>query len=238
MKSLRRSSAFTIVELLIATTIMTIISGLLLTMFDQTSKSWIYTHGNVERNQSARISFDILTRDLQQALVYPGRVEFYGYSNSVFFCSVSTPLSNAVSDIAEVAYTWSSNNTAGVTNLYRYYTPPTMPYTNLYWNPYATIDVFTNLASSFGATNIVAEHVIDFSLTYYDTNGVAYSSWDSKNGLTVMQSNLPASVFIRMTILDQAAAKRVSMGVALENVTNEFARTFETLVAIPTAPTP
>ena len=59
--------AFTIVEVLVASSVLLMIVVLLLNMVTQTSKSWKATTGKIEQFRAARDAFDTMTRRLGQA---------------------------------------------------------------------------------------------------------------------------------------------------------------------------
>lgn len=67
MKEPWRNRAFTLVELLVAMAITTVILALLLHMIGSSSSQWKSTHDNAEAYQAARAAFDSLTRTLSQA---------------------------------------------------------------------------------------------------------------------------------------------------------------------------
>jgi len=164
-------------------------------------------------------------------------LNYYGHSNSIYFCAASPPVANAISDMAEVAYVWTTND-SGYGPLIRYSTPPTLG--NTYWAPDAPASSFTNIATGFSSSNIIAEQVINFTMTYYDTNGIIQTSWDSQSSTITSVSNmLPSTVYVRLTILDENAIKLLDLNMAtLGNVTNLHARTFETLISIPFSAAP
>jgi uncharacterized protein (TIGR02599 family) len=62
-----RESAFTLVELLVATGILALLVALLLNMVTQTSKTWKSTSGKIEQFRDARDAFDAMTRRISQA---------------------------------------------------------------------------------------------------------------------------------------------------------------------------
>ena len=59
--------AFTVAELLVASAILALLVVLLLTMVNQTSKTWKSTSGKIEEFRGARDAFDTITRRLSQA---------------------------------------------------------------------------------------------------------------------------------------------------------------------------
>lgn len=63
----RRSSAFTLVELLVAMSILSVLLLLLSQLLDQVQKTWNYSEGRVSQFREARVAFDIITKNLSQA---------------------------------------------------------------------------------------------------------------------------------------------------------------------------
>jgi uncharacterized protein (TIGR02599 family) len=67
MKTPRRDSAFTLIEVLVASGIVVVIMGVLLSMTDQTQRLVRSTSSKVEQFQDARVGFESMTRRLAQA---------------------------------------------------------------------------------------------------------------------------------------------------------------------------
>jgi uncharacterized protein (TIGR02599 family) len=67
MKTQRTIAAFTLVEVLVASGIVVLIMGVLLTMTDQTQRLVRSTSSKVEQFQDARVGFEAMTRRLAQA---------------------------------------------------------------------------------------------------------------------------------------------------------------------------
>src|SRR5688572_4390908 len=60
-------SGFTLVELLVSTTVLTLIVMMLVQITDRTASMWRYTSGKIEQFSSARDGFEALTRQVGQA---------------------------------------------------------------------------------------------------------------------------------------------------------------------------
>jgi uncharacterized protein (TIGR02599 family) len=80
MKNTRSQTAFTLIEVLVASGIVVVIMGVLLTMTDQTQRLVRSTSSKVEQFQDARVGFESMTRRLSQATLnafwdYQYRVE-------------------------------------------------------------------------------------------------------------------------------------------------------------------
>lgn len=65
--TLRRRSGFSIVEMLVAVTILIILITITLSVMDSTSSLWRRSSESIEAFQSARLGFDLMTRELSQA---------------------------------------------------------------------------------------------------------------------------------------------------------------------------
>ncbi len=82
---------FTLVELLVASTLMAIILGGVYAAFSTTIRSWRIGEASVETYQGARISLALMTRELRS--VVPGSDRFFeGDDNELLFYTVSPPL--------------------------------------------------------------------------------------------------------------------------------------------------
>lgn len=63
----QRRRGFTLVELLVAMSILSILLLLLSQLLDQVQKTWNYSEGRVSQFREARVAFDIITKNLSQA---------------------------------------------------------------------------------------------------------------------------------------------------------------------------
>jgi uncharacterized protein (TIGR02599 family) len=62
-----RAAAFTLIEVLVSTAIIALVMLVLVSVVDQTSKTWRYTTEKIEKFQEARDGFESMTRKLSQA---------------------------------------------------------------------------------------------------------------------------------------------------------------------------
>jgi uncharacterized protein (TIGR02599 family) len=67
MKTSPRTAAFTLVEVLVAASVVVVLMGVLLSMTDQTQRLMKSTSGKVEQFQESRVAFESMTRRLSQA---------------------------------------------------------------------------------------------------------------------------------------------------------------------------
>jgi len=202
-------TGFTILELLVTTALLVIITGLLLSIFGKSSDAWISAQQDIERHRSARIGLELMNRELLQALMstsaikYRGSgdittsaaVNFFGFPTSVFFiASGSTDEADPGGDLYEIGYTLNVNSG----KLYRYSTPPTNDTTILpspIWNVRATepanipepwewpalLDTFLYNPSS-EPDSLVAEGVVDLRFYYSGPSLVGVTnSWATTN---------------------------------------------------------
>jgi prepilin-type N-terminal cleavage/methylation domain-containing protein len=65
---LKRRSAFTLIEIMVATVIMVILVGLVIQITSEVLKVWNRSSGKLSANAEARIALDLLTQDLETAV--------------------------------------------------------------------------------------------------------------------------------------------------------------------------
>ncbi|MGD0059349.1 MAG: prepilin-type N-terminal cleavage/methylation domain-containing protein [Verrucomicrobiia bacterium] len=97
-------AAFTLIELLASMTILGVMTFLLFSAFDQTSKAWLQGESRVETYSSARAALDYMSRELAQAMVNSNSFQFFGTTNSVAFIAPSDDRAGDPVDMAEVVY--------------------------------------------------------------------------------------------------------------------------------------
>lgn len=219
--------AFTVLEVLIATAILSVIMLVLFNIFNMASSTWINGEAVIYRNSSARLALDMINREMSQAVIttntaaslYTNCVRFVGTPTGVYFTIPIPPAWGYASDLAQVGYHFSSPPAlagvpTGVTNMIRSYTEPTTANAaSGTWNPRHNGITATNgmvvvgLTNLFATANVLADHVQMFTFAYYDASGTYYANWDSARG--VGQSNtLPSVVEATMVILDDRIGSR------------------------------
>ncbi len=105
MKPSRNTNAgFTLVELMASITILGVMTFLLFSAFDQTSKAWLQGESRVETFSSARVALDYMSRELAQAMVNSNNLQFFGTTNAVAFIAPSDDRAGDPVDLAEVVY--------------------------------------------------------------------------------------------------------------------------------------
>ena len=105
MKPSRNTNAgFTLVELMASITILAVMTFLLFSAFDQTSKAWLQGESRVETFTNARAALDYMSRELAQAMVNSNNFQFFGTTNAVAFIAPSDDRAGDPVDVAEVVY--------------------------------------------------------------------------------------------------------------------------------------
>ncbi|MCC7519027.1 MAG: hypothetical protein IT578_07575 [Verrucomicrobiae bacterium] len=184
------------------------IVSMLFTIFDRASAAWIRGEATVDRQRSARLSLELLSRSLSQAFITTtatDRVVFAGSTNWVYCAAPSAPIPDLVSDLAEYGYVYNSSSDS----ITRYASDPTRKNeTDGTWKANGRFDAatpspgaLTNLATS----SLLAEGVVGFQIRYYDASGNGVFSWDS-GAAGPQYGTLPALVEIAMVSVDGRTA--------------------------------
>lgn len=66
--SKKRKSAFTLIEILVATVVMVVLTGLVIQITSEVLKVWNRSSGKLAANANARVAMDLLTQDLESAV--------------------------------------------------------------------------------------------------------------------------------------------------------------------------
>ena len=201
----KRRGGFTILELLAAMTILSMLVVMLVATFSQASRSWLQAENRVETYGQARAALDFMTKELTQTVTTTNS-SFLGSANGMAF--VAAVNTNGGMDLVGVSYQLNNNNlTRGVL---------------AYSSAAAAPSTWTNLVSG---VNTVAENVVSLTLSY-DGNGTSgNASWDSTG---TGAGRAPAGVQITIGIIDSRAAKNGSA-----NLKTQATQTFSTYVSIP-----
>ena len=188
-KARRPERFFTLIEMLAAMAVLSILMLMLFQFFGSAQKAWSSTEANAEVFENARVIFDIVQRDLQGAVARLNDIP----DQNIAFNWASTPSSDAhlwlVSagaddgSLNEVGYQWTTTGTADAYTLRR-----------------ASVDV-THGADPYvarrdppGATGYqpVADGVINFVLS---CSPISYTAGE--------KPTLPDAVMVQMTLLDK-----------------------------------
>ncbi len=161
---LKKSSptGFTLVEIIIATSILAFLMITLHRVFLVSSSAWKKGDARIRMYQNGRVSLDVMSREIRCALISPGssQLAFKGDEDVLSYISTFGKAGQSgESDLAEVGYSLSSKG-----ELLR--------------------RIKTHLDSSFGgggATAVLASNILELSFSY-DNEGVWLDRWDSSMG--------------------------------------------------------
>jgi prepilin-type N-terminal cleavage/methylation domain-containing protein len=221
MKPHRNTNAgFTLVELLASITILGLMSFLLFSAFDQTSKAWLQGESRVETYSSARAALDYMTRELSQALVNSNNFQFFGLTNAVAFIESSSDSLTDQVDVAEVVYrlnqisaSAANTNAAYLGDPFTNNAPPykLMRRSSVYsiaanecwdygqnvpcsfaWDFYYPSALFNWMETSqSNRVGVLAENIMSLTFQYVSANGFRFNQWNSTNAVGVWTHELP-----------------------------------------------
>lgn len=211
--------AFTILELLVAMMVMSVLVVMLMAMVDNASKLWRANESQIESYREARAALNLITGDLKS--IYASTNQDYFRTNGVgfnfstdpadgriFFIAalpVSAQESGSKSDLCEVGYylTYTNNsilnpNSAPAYSLHRYFRSSDATFTNLAIPAQQFIYTTTN-------AELLARNIPAFKIKYYYlTNGIP-QPWTQSAAKPV-----PDFVEIQVTAFNNEASKRLS----------------------------
>ncbi len=254
-KLLGGERGFTIIELLVATAILVIIAGVLFSIFGKASDAWLSSEATVDRQRSARLTLDMMNRELSEALVTTGSqpnstIKFFGTNTAVYFVAPVPPGGNYLSDLAEFGYRFVTNSAGNpISNIYRYSTYfNTDPLQSNAWldirsdGPPFFNGTSNAFANTFGSTNVLAENILDLEFYYYDTNDfTGTNTWNSSSsGILNQLGRLPSVIEVTALIMDSRKALRVpnvsTYPSAYTNYVLKYARTNSMAIHLFNAP--
>jgi prepilin-type N-terminal cleavage/methylation domain-containing protein len=218
-----RRAAFTLLEMLVAITILTLIIFALYGMFNQTQKAFLGSVAQVDVLESGRAATELITREVEQLAAADGAgvtnlyVTNGGLSSvqqlvdgtlrrhrlqEVFFLSRSQGRWHGTAYFVDRASTNSDDTllrSAGVGTLYRYSSSvrTNRPTDN------GLIDNFNTTA--FTNFQRVADGVVHFQVRDYDALGRPLGG----NNFNYLSNDLPAYLELELAILEPAALERV-----------------------------
>lgn len=188
---------FTLIEILIALSILVIVVVSSYTVLRGIADSWLKGEARTERYKNARVILGIMSREISQAMVNLQPVYCLGYADKVFFI-FPIGRSEAQSDLVEVGYWLRTTDNA----LVRHYQA------NPDYN-FETADSIDELG----------ENISQVEFKYYD--GLSWKeSWDSR--LEGSESNqLPKAMKIKLTLGDEKGIKAETFETIIHLATSE-----------------
>jgi len=226
----RRRAGFTLMELLMAMVVLSLLMLMLFAVFNQASRGWLQAENRVETFQNSRAALDFMAKELVQTVTTTNS-SFLGNTNSVAFVAPVNTGTNM--DLAGVAYQLAGGSAP--------YTLIRGVLTNANW--YSSPQ---NWPMTIVVSNTLADNIVSLTLSYTDTSGTPQNYWNSTSssgwpstspGQTLMIGRAPAGVQITIGAIDSRAAKRLAVvggnATAAANILNQATQYFSTYVAIP-----
>ena len=179
-----RKTGFTLVELLIAITILTSVVVLLTSLLSGVSRAWIAGEQQVETFQDGRAILELISREVSQALISQ-KLQFVqnptltgvnqrANSSSLFWQAGLTPTTNG--NVCEVGYFLVEDPAQHTFQLKRFFVPPTDA-TNyqIFANPPSDSAALwvTNFVGNATLNTVVSDGVVAFWVRCMDVNGDA-----------------------------------------------------------------
>jgi prepilin-type N-terminal cleavage/methylation domain-containing protein len=220
---------FTLVELMVATAVLSLMVLMLMEVLNRTSSAWTLGQAQAERRQSARSVADVIARELEPALMpvdpldqsslqltlNPTALQTSFRNPDTLFWQAPIASDRNRGDVAEVGYflKW---DTATLGNprplLCRFFVNPTDPDNYLILkNPTAWLssDIVNKVAPANNQgsayAGLFAENVIGFWVRGYDKDGKCLKDFDSR-----VQHVLPRTVKIFLVLVGPAGLARLS----------------------------
>ena len=214
----KKSSAFSLLELLVAIAVLCILLVILLNIVQGASNLWRTSENKVEAYREGRAALQVISSDLRHALAstntnfFRRNISSYPNSTNVAFLAtlpLSSQETNSLSDVCTVGYFLAYDNkspVSGITgrqsyNLYRYFVESN--------------ETFAKLSDSSGPADvldfdpsrqpeILARNVVGFNATYFITNGPgSFTTW-TQSAATPM----PDIVEIQLTAVNNERTMR------------------------------
>ncbi|GEM_PF-2919583 len=198
----KAKKGFSLLELLIAVSIMTILVSMLYTIFNTTMKAWSTSDAKIESVQNARIFLDKIATDLSSASINAEKnMNMIVFANSLYFVSKQV-FNNGSTDIngyQETAYYLKNNGSNDVD-----FTDDTISYKSRHSQSAGTFSFENNFATLLSGTAYkIASCVADMTIECWNdlnSSWICWSSWPGSpsnpqwNVLNPVSSNDPDDI--------------------------------------------
>ncbi|MFC2140457.1 prepilin-type N-terminal cleavage/methylation domain-containing protein [Candidatus Auribacterota bacterium] len=219
--SYHRLTGFTLLEVLIALMVLSVIMVAIFTIFSQALNTWRKAAADMEKYGNARAFLDRISTELSgttitswDSIFFLGSIEGSGpigtFNDELFFVSNMTTSSNTASHLAEIGY-WLDDDDD---KLYRYYRDTGLDFENL------SYDLFTTSPLPADATiEVIAENIEKLFFSYWRTGATVWDfpvtstlrTWDSRTNAAISATpadfyddgKLPKAIKITLTIKDK-----------------------------------
>ena len=214
----KKSPAFSLLELLVAVSVLSILLVILLNIVQGATNLWRTSENKVEAYREARAALQVMSSDLRNALASTNtsffRTNISGYPSATNLAFLTTlPISsqntNSLSDVCTVGYFRAYDNkspVAGATgrqsyNLYRYFVESNETFTNLIDNAATVLDFVSDPDFQ---PEILARNVVSFNATYSVTNASGgFTPWTQS-----VTTPMPHVVEIQITAVNNERTMR------------------------------
>ena len=211
----KKSSAFSLLEVLVAVSVLSILLVILLNIVQGATNLWRTSENKVEAYREARAALQVISSDLKNILPSTNfaffRTDLTNTPNLGFLATLplSSQNTNSLGDVCTIGYFLKYDNKSPVAgdngrqsyNLYRYFVESNKTFTNLTANP------TTSITKSFDTNHfeILARNVVSFNATYSVTNASGnFSTWTTQNATYPM----PNLVEITITAVNNERTMR------------------------------
>ncbi len=220
------AEAFTLLEILIAATILAMVVAVLAQIASFVASAWTTGSGNAERRENGRALIEFIGNELRSAVIPISTVgsapnlQFVrnpdgvtSYPSSLFW-QAPVATDTTYGDLAEVGYfvKWDTNGKVPQANLCRFFVNPGNANYKIYNSTsWITSDIVQSVAPAdkdHGYVGLFAENVIGFWARCFKADGTEITTCDSRKNTP----GLPAMVEISLVLLDSHAAARMTDG--------------------------
>jgi prepilin-type N-terminal cleavage/methylation domain-containing protein len=229
MTERRQLRGFTLLELLVATTVLSLMAVMLMQVLHHTSAAWLLGQAQTERRQSARALGDSIAQELQSALMpldpadqkslqftlNPAAVPADLRHPDALFWQAPIATDRSLGDVAEVGYflKWDETNASNPRPLLcRFFVNPTDADYLIVKNPeeWLGVEILDRVApadnqGSNGYAGLFAENVIGFWVRCYDEIGNRVEDYDSR-----VTRKLPRKVKVFLVLIGPDSLPRLS----------------------------
>ena len=210
----KKSSAFSLLELLVAVSVLSILLVILLNIVQGATSLWRTSENKVEAYREARAALQVMSSDLRNILPSTNfaffRTNLTNTPNLGFLTTLPISSQNpaSLSDVCTVGYFLAYSNkspVAGATgrqsyNLYRYFVESNETFANLITDAAAVLDFDSEFPPE-----ILARNVVSFNATYSVTNSSGnFTTWTTQNATYPM----PNLVEITITAVNNERTMR------------------------------
>jgi len=213
----KKNPAFSLLELLVAVSVLSILLVILLNIVQGATNLWRTSENKVEAYREARAALQVMSSDLKNILPSTNfaffRTNISGYPSATNLAFLTTlPISSqnpaSLSDVCTVGYFLAYSNkspVAGATgrqsyNLYRYFVESNETFASLITDAAAVLDFDSEFPPE-----ILARNVVSFNATYSVTNSSGnFTTWTTQNATYPM----PNLVEITITAVNNERTMR------------------------------